>query len=58
MTHLAKMWSYCRSIFSKSCLTLCLPLQVLQKLGKADETRDSAFEELVANFNKQMVSNS
>ena len=32
-----------------------LPLQVLQKLGKADETRDAAFEEMVANFNKQMV---
>lgn len=31
------------------------PLQVLQKLGKADETRDAAFEEMVANFNKQMV---
>jgi len=32
------------------------PLQVMQKLGKADETRDAAFEEMVANFNKQMVS--
>lgn len=30
-------------------------LQVMQKLGKADETRDAAFEEMVANFNKQMV---
>uniref|UniRef100_A0A3Q2PHI4 Myc box-dependent-interacting protein 1 n=1 Tax=Fundulus heteroclitus TaxID=8078 RepID=A0A3Q2PHI4_FUNHE len=29
--------------------------QVLQKLGKADETRDTAFEELVASFNKQMT---
>ncbi|XP_038571027.1 myc box-dependent-interacting protein 1b isoform X4 [Micropterus salmoides] len=28
---------------------------VLQKLGKADETRDAAFEEMVANFNKQMT---
>nr|XP_020447766.1 myc box-dependent-interacting protein 1-like [Monopterus albus] len=27
--------------------------KVLQKLGKADETRDAAFEEMVANFNKQ-----
>lgn len=36
---------------------LCfLFFQVLQKLGKADETRDAAFEEMVANFNKQMVS--
>ncbi|PWA15954.1 hypothetical protein CCH79_00020056 [Gambusia affinis] len=34
------------------------PLNVLQKLGKADETRDSAFEELVANFNKQMTEGS
>lgn len=30
--------------------------QVMQKLGKADETRDAAFEEMVANFNKQTVS--
>ncbi|KAK5874819.1 hypothetical protein CesoFtcFv8_027370 [Champsocephalus esox] len=30
-------------------------LQVMQKLGKADETRDVAFEEMVSNFNKQMV---
>ncbi|XP_072234018.1 myc box-dependent-interacting protein 1b isoform X2 [Leuresthes tenuis] len=29
--------------------------KVLQKLGKADETRDAAFEEMVANFNKQMA---
>ncbi|XP_054590749.1 myc box-dependent-interacting protein 1b isoform X2 [Nothobranchius furzeri] len=29
--------------------------KVLQKLGKADETRDTAFEELVSNFNKQMA---
>ncbi|XP_019747109.1 myc box-dependent-interacting protein 1b isoform X3 [Hippocampus comes] len=28
--------------------------KVLQKLGKADETRDVIFEEMVANFNKQM----
>lgn len=30
--------------------------QVLQKLGKADETKDAAFEEGVINFNKQYVS--
>ncbi|XP_056450659.1 myc box-dependent-interacting protein 1b isoform X2 [Gadus chalcogrammus] len=29
--------------------------KVLQKLGKADETRDAAFEETVGSFNKQMV---
>ncbi|KAJ8003968.1 hypothetical protein DPEC_G00153920 [Dallia pectoralis] len=29
--------------------------KVLQKLGKADETKDTAFEESVVNFNKQMV---
>ncbi|CAJ1086894.1 myc box-dependent-interacting protein 1b isoform X1 [Xyrichtys novacula] len=28
--------------------------KVMQKLGKADETRDAAFDEIVANFNKQM----
>uniref|UniRef100_A0A8D2ZFY4 Myc box-dependent-interacting protein 1 n=1 Tax=Scophthalmus maximus TaxID=52904 RepID=A0A8D2ZFY4_SCOMX len=32
--------------------------KVLQKLGKADETRDAAFEEMVANFNKQMTEGS
>ncbi|XP_053272989.1 myc box-dependent-interacting protein 1b isoform X4 [Pleuronectes platessa] len=32
--------------------------KVLQKLGKADETRDAAFEEMVTNFNKQMVEGS
>uniref|UniRef100_A0A8C5E460 Myc box-dependent-interacting protein 1-like n=1 Tax=Gouania willdenowi TaxID=441366 RepID=A0A8C5E460_GOUWI len=29
--------------------------KVLQKLGKADETRDVAFEEMVTKFNKQMA---
>ncbi|XP_029930815.1 myc box-dependent-interacting protein 1b isoform X2 [Myripristis murdjan] len=29
--------------------------KVMQKLGKADETRDTVFEEMVANFNKQMT---
>ncbi|KAL1022213.1 hypothetical protein UPYG_G00023790 [Umbra pygmaea] len=29
--------------------------KVLQKLGKADETKDTAFEESVTNFNKQMA---
>ncbi|KAM9835831.1 myc box-dependent-interacting protein 1b isoform 2-T2 [Aulostomus maculatus] len=32
--------------------------KVLQKLGKADETRDVVFEEMVANFNKQMLEGS
>lgn len=32
--------------------------KVLQKLGKADETRDAAFEETLSNFNKQMVEGS
>lgn len=40
---------------TESCKYLSSPSQVLQKLGKADETRDAAFEEMVANFNKQMV---
>lgn len=31
--------------------------QVMQKLGKADETKDLAFEEGVINFNKQLVRN-
>ncbi|XP_071391679.1 myc box-dependent-interacting protein 1b [Centroberyx affinis] len=29
--------------------------KVMQKLGKADETRDTAFEETVTSFNKQMA---
>ncbi|KAI9514263.1 hypothetical protein NQZ68_034734 [Dissostichus eleginoides] len=32
--------------------------KVMQKLGKADETRDVAFEEMVSNFNKQMIEGS
>lgn len=35
---------------------LLLPWQVLQKLGKADETKDEQFEQCVQNFNKQLVS--
>ncbi|KAK2109174.1 hypothetical protein P7K49_014339 [Saguinus oedipus] len=31
-------------------------LAVLQKLGKADETKDEQFEQCVQNFNKQLVS--
>lgn len=41
-------------------LKLMMPLlsvrQVLQKLGKADETKDEQFEQCVQNFNKQLVS--
>ncbi|CAB1327552.1 unnamed protein product [Coregonus sp. 'balchen'] len=45
------------SLPPKLFIALSLPpfrFNVLQKLGKADETRDTAFEEGVANFNKQM----
>ncbi|KAK7829649.1 hypothetical protein U0070_013335 [Myodes glareolus] len=31
-------------------------IRVLQKLGKADETKDEQFEQCVQNFNKQLVS--
>nr|XP_034374020.1 myc box-dependent-interacting protein 1 isoform X2 [Arvicanthis niloticus] len=31
------------------------PQQVLQKLGKADETKDEQFEQCVQNFNKQLT---
>ena len=31
-------------------------LQMMQKLGKSDQTRDDVFEEFVNNFNKQNVS--
>ncbi|XP_030873592.1 myc box-dependent-interacting protein 1, partial [Leptonychotes weddellii] len=34
---------------------LPLPWQVLQKLGKADETKDEQFEQCVQNFNKQLT---
>uniref|UniRef100_K7GD12 Myc box-dependent-interacting protein 1 n=1 Tax=Pelodiscus sinensis TaxID=13735 RepID=K7GD12_PELSI len=37
----------------------CVPrLQVLQKLGKADETKDEQFEQCVQNFNKQLTEGS
>jgi len=34
---------------------LRLYFQVMQKLGKANETKDLTFDEFVANFNKQQV---
>lgn len=55
----------CVSDFFGCFLLVMLPMlwvffflvcQVLQKLGKADETKDVAFEEGVINFNKQYVS--
>lgn len=42
------------SVFEVSHL-FSLFLQVLQKLGKADETKDEQFEQCVQNFNKQLV---
>ena len=42
-------------VLQKMNVAVCVLLQVLQKLGKADETKDAAFEESVTNFNKQMV---
>ncbi|CDR19092.1 unnamed protein product [Oncorhynchus mykiss] len=41
-----------------SCSTSLNIFQVMQKLGKADETRDVAFEEGVINFNKQYTEGS
>uniref|UniRef100_A0A8C3BFS1 Bridging integrator 1 n=1 Tax=Cairina moschata TaxID=8855 RepID=A0A8C3BFS1_CAIMO len=41
------------SVFEVSHL-FSLFLQVLQKLGKADETKDEQFEQCVQNFNKQL----
>ena len=32
------------------------PLQMMQKLGKSDQTKDEVFEDFVANFNRQSVS--
>lgn len=43
-------------IIEMICGLLFVSRQVLQKLGKADETKDAAFEEGVINFNKQYVS--
>lgn len=45
-----------RPAFVIPFVIICSTGQVLQKLGKADETKDAAFEEGVINFNKQYVS--
>jgi len=42
-------------ICGKSYNTICVHLQVLQNLGKADKTSDAAFEQHVLNFNDQQV---
>ncbi|XP_016057211.1 PREDICTED: myc box-dependent-interacting protein 1 isoform X7 [Miniopterus natalensis] len=42
------------SFSGQHSILLPLPLQVLQKLGKADETKDEQFEQCVQNFNKQL----
>ncbi|XP_073401437.1 myc box-dependent-interacting protein 1 isoform X4 [Dendrobates tinctorius] len=49
--NLLKKLSHFRSASSTS-------LQVLQKLGKADETKDEQFEQCVQNFNKQLTEGS
>lgn len=46
--------SHCASQADDPPFSLCR--QVLQKLGKADETKDEQFEQCVQNFNKQLVS--
>lgn len=46
--------SPCASQADDPPFSLCR--QVLQKLGKADETKDEQFEQCVQNFNKQLVS--
>lgn len=46
----------CFSQYMKMVNNTIIFSQVLQKLGKADETKDVAFEEGVINFNKQLVS--
>lgn len=51
MEHIATAWTAMEHFFC-----FIISVQVMQKLGKADETRDAAFEEMVANFNKQTVS--
>lgn len=47
---------YSREQFLDAMCHCAFDWQVLQKLGKADETKDAAFEEGVINFNKQYVS--
>ena len=37
------------------CVCVCVCVQMMQKLGKSDQTRDDVFEEFVNNFNKQNV---
>ncbi|XP_025065887.1 myc box-dependent-interacting protein 1 isoform X2 [Alligator sinensis] len=38
----------------ETCIAMSFANQVLQKLGKADETKDEQFEQCVQNFNKQL----
>ncbi|RMC18686.1 hypothetical protein DUI87_04582 [Hirundo rustica rustica] len=38
----------------RNSLGFTKPMEVLQKLGKADETKDEQFEQCVQNFNKQL----
>uniref|UniRef100_H0WLX4 Bridging integrator 1 n=1 Tax=Otolemur garnettii TaxID=30611 RepID=H0WLX4_OTOGA len=47
------VWSF--SFSKQQSPLLLLHHQVLQKLGKADETKDEQFEQCVQNFNKQLT---
>lgn len=38
------------------CLTMYVNAQMLQKMGKVDDSKDESFERYVANFNAQHVS--
>ena len=37
------------------CVCVCVVMQMMQRLGKSDQTRDEVFEEFVNNFHKQNV---
>ncbi|EPY75930.1 myc box-dependent-interacting protein 1 isoform 2 [Camelus ferus] len=45
----------CISVWTSGALEASGALMVLQKLGKADETKDEQFEQCVQNFNKQLT---
>lgn len=48
------MWPDLMIYTTTICLTQ-MTAQVLQKLGKADETKDEQFEQVVINFRRQEV---
>ncbi len=54
----SKASNYAAGVSILMIITLFVVLpQVLQKMGKSDQTKDEVFQDFVNNFNKQYVSN-